>query len=445
MTSSCPHLKLYDPEFHRDHHAAYEKMRAEHGPVIPVELEPGVQGWLVIDYATIMAWCRDERTFSRDARRWRDWREGRVPDDAAVMGMMKPRPNALFSDGEAHRRVRRAMTDAFARFDSARIAADAREMAGGLIDAFCARGEADLVAEYANPLPLLVMNRLFGMDEAAGRRFFTALRDMWDGVDAERANQEIETVLSDLVGRKRAQPGEDITSLLMQHRAGLTDEEVIQHLVLMIGAGSEPSACLLSNAVRVMLTDRRLGDDLAGARTAIPDAIDQVMWTAPPVTNYPVMYPTQDIALPGGAVIREGSPILLGFAAANRVVADEYRDRLEDAPNRAHLAWGVGPHRCPAKEMATAIATTGIEVLLSRLPRLRLAVPADELAWRLSPFGHALTRLPVAFDPQSPEQEGTTWQPSDSKPDTSTTKPQSSEKQGQSSLSSFLARLLRGR
>src|SRR5690606_38224889 len=99
LTSSCPHLKLYDPEFHRDHHAAYEKMRAEHGPVIPVELEPGVQGWLVIDYATIMAWCRDERTFSRDARRWRDWREGRVPDDAAVMGMMKPRPNALFSDG----------------------------------------------------------------------------------------------------------------------------------------------------------------------------------------------------------------------------------------------------------------------------------------------------------------------------------------------------------
>ncbi|MDA2803490.1 cytochrome P450 family protein [Nocardiopsis suaedae] len=445
MATGHPPLELYDPGFHADHHAAYARMRKEHGPVVPVMLEPGVEGRLVVDYALITAWCRDERTFSRDARRWRDWREGRIPDDSSLLGMMGHRPNALFSDGEEHRRVRRAMVDSLSPFEPGRVGAEARSVAERLVDGFCERGEAELMEEFARPLPLLVMNGMFGMDQESGRRFFTALRDMWDGVDAERANAELERVLSAHIDRKRDHPGDDITSTLMRHRAGLTDEEVLQHLVLMVGAGHEPSAALLSNSVRVLLTDRALGDDLAGARTGIDEAIERVMWSAPPVTNYPVMYPVRDVEVPGGSVVPEGTPVLLGFAAANRFLSEEYADRMDDAPNRAHLAWGVGAHRCPAKDIATAIAVAGIEVLVRRLPGLRLGVAPDELSWRVSPFAHALTRLPVAFTPQDPEEEGTPWTPSDSVPETSTPKRPSSERPAQSSLSNFLVRLLRGR
>ncbi len=445
LATGCPHLELYDPGFHADHHAAYARMREEHGPVVPVMLEPGVEGRLVVDYALITAWCRDERTFSRDARRWKDWREGRIPDDSSLLGMMGHRPNALFSDGEEHRRVRRAMVDSLAPFEPGKVGAQARAVAERLVDGFCARGEAELMEEFARPLPLLVMNDMFGMDASSGRRFFTALRDMWDGVDAERANAELESVLSAHIDRKRAHPGEDVTSALMRHRAGLSDEEVLQHLVLMVGAGHEPSASLLSNAVRVLLTDRALSEDLAGARTGIGEAIDRVMWSAPPVTNYPVMYPVRDVEVPGGGTLPEGTPVLLGFAAANRFLAEEYAQRLEDAPNRAHLAWGVGAHRCPAKDIATAIAVAGIEVLLRRLPRLRLGTAPEELSWRISPFAHALTRLPVAFDPQTPVEEGTPWTPSDSSPETSTPKPPGSARPEPSSLSNFLVRLLRGR
>ncbi|TQN33283.1 cytochrome P450 [Haloactinospora alba] len=444
MTDECPYAALYDPDFHVDQHAVFERLRERYGPVVPAELEPGVHGWVVIDYATIISWCRDTRTFSRDSHRWRDWREGRISDESSLVGMMMPRPNVLFTDGEEHRRLRRAVTDSLGKLDSARIANHARTASDQLIDAFCERGEAELLGEYARLLPLLVVNQMFGFDEESGRRFFTALREMWDGVEAERANAEIERVLSEVITDKRRNPGPDVTSWLMEHRAGLTDEEVIQQLVMIVGAGTEPSANLIANSMRVLLTDPALGEDVAGSRVSVQDAIEHVLWTAPPVTNYPVMYPTTDVSV-GNQTVPEGSPVLLGYAAANRFVAEENAQQMGESANRAHLAWGVGPHRCPAQDLGTIIATTGIQTLIRRLPGLRLAVDPQELQWRVSTFSRSLTSLPVTFTAQPPTEEGKQWEQSPSQPETSTSKQSSSANSVRSSLSSFLAKLMRGR
>lgn len=445
MPSRCPYAALHEPEFHADPHAVYERLRARYGPVIPAELEPGVRGWIVIDYATLIAWCRDTDTFSRDSRIWADWNEGRIDDTSSVLPMMMPRPNALFQDGSNHQRYRRAITDSLGRIDNARLLSDIRHYADGLIDEFCAHGEVELLDRYVRLLPLLIINQLFGFDEDSGRRFITALRNMWDGVDAERANHQAELALSAVVGHKRRHPGDDLTSWLMDHRAELSDEEVIFQLFLITAAANEPTANLIGNAMRLVLTDDELAAEIAGSRVSIADAIDRVLWTDSPVSNYPVMYPTRDVELDGGEVVRKGTPVLLGFAAANRFLAQEYSERMADAPNRAHLSWGVGPHRCPGQDPATAIAVIAIRTLLSRLPDLRLAVPAQELEWRVSPFSRALTRLPVQFTPQSPPEEKTVWKPSDSPQETSTPRRSTSEASGRSSLSSFLAKWLPGR
>lgn len=447
MSSGCPRAKLYQDEPHPDPYSVYAAMRDEHGPVVPVELEPGVHGWLVTDYATLIAWSRDETTFGHDARLWKDFREGRVGADASVLPMMAPRANALFVDGSEHQRYRRAITDGLGAITSERLTEATERYANGLIDEFCERGEADVLNEYARMLPLLVINDLFGFDRDQGVRFVEAMRNLWLGIDAERSNAEAERALSEVVTAKHREPGDDFTTRLIQHRAALSDEEVIMQLLLVVAAANEPTANLINSGVRALLADPNLPGDRAPSPTALTDTVDRVLWQDPPITNYPVIYPRVDVPLGAGRVIEAGSPILLGFAAANRFYVEENAAEMVETSNRAHVAWGAGSHRCPAREEAITMTMIALRTLFDRLSGLRQAVPSEELRWQLSALSWVPVRLPVGFSPQpplTPRVEGTPWNESDSPPETSEPNRPTSGKSPLSSLSSFLVRLMRG-
>ncbi len=450
MSSGCPRAALHRTEPHPDPYAVYAKMRAEHGPVVPVELEPGVHGWLVTDYATLIAWSRDTTTFSHDSRLWRDFTEGRVDPDSPLLPMMAPRTNALFVDGVEHHRYRRAITDSLGAVDTEHLRRITTRYADRLIDEYCERGSADALNEYARMLPLLVMNDLFGLDREQGVRFVTAMRNLWLGVEAERSNAEAERVLSEVVSARHRAPGDDLTTRLLQHRAALSDEEVIMQLLLVIAAANEPTANLVNAALRSALTDSALTGPGAPSLSdaALNDLVERVLWQDPPITNYPAIYPRVDVPLGDGRVVEAGSPVLLGFAAANHFFVQENAERMAETRNRAHVAWGAGPHRCPARDEATTIAIIAVRVLLTRLPGLRLAVPPQELRWQLSALSWIPVQLPVVFDPQVPPPseppEGTSWSPSDSPPETSAPRQPTSVSSGLSSLSNFLVRLLRG-
>lgn len=448
MTSGCPRAKLYRDEPQPDPYDVYARMRSEHGPVVPVELEPGVHGWLVTDYATLISWSRDTTTFGHDARLWKDFREGRIDSDASVLPMMAPRANALFVDGTEHQRYRRAITDSLGAIGSARLSEVTERYANGLIDEFCARGRADVLNEYARMLPLLVINELFGFDRDQGVRFVEAMRNLWLGVDAEKSNAEAERALSEVVTAKHREPGDDVTTRLIQHRAALSDEEVIMQLLLVVAAANEPTANLINGGVREVLADPNVADGRAPSPTVLSDIVGRVLWQDPPITNYPVLYPRVDVPLGGGRTIEAGSPILLGFAAANRFYLEENAEQLAESSNRAHVAWGAGPHRCPAREEATTITIIALRTLLDRLPGLRVAVPPEDLRWHLSALSWIPVTLPVQFSPQSPPTpapvEGTPWTASDSHPETSAHRAPTSGKSPLSSLSNFLVRLMRG-
>ena len=449
MTPGCPRAKLYQDEPHPDPYAVYAKMRADHGPVVPVELEPGVHGWLVTDYATLIAWSRDETTFGHDARLWKDYREGRISPDAAVLPMMAPRANALFVDGTEHQRYRRAITDSLGAIDQKRLTEATERYANGLIDEFCERGTADVLNEYARMLPLLVINDLFGFDRDQGVRFVEAMRNLWSGVDAERSNAEAERALSEVVTAKHREPGDDFTTKLIQHRAALSEEEVIMQLLLVVAAANEPTANLINAGVRALLDDPNRMGDQAPSPTVLADTVDRVLWQDPPITNYPVLYPRVDVPLGGGRAIEAGSPILLGFAAANHFFVEENADETVESSNRAHVAWGAGSHRCPAREEAVTMTIIALRTLFGRLPGLRRAVPSEELRWQLSALSWVPLQLPIRFAPQSPltprdPVEGTPWNGSDSPPETSEPKQPTSGRSPLSSLSNFLVRLMRG-
>ncbi|MFD5460457.1 cytochrome P450, partial [Streptomyces olivaceus] len=112
----------------------------------------------------------------------------------------------------------------------------------------------------------------------------------------------------------------------------------------------------------------------------------------------------------GGGRIRAGDGLLLGIAPGN--VDPRIRPDLDASMmgNRAHLAFGGGPHECPGQDIGRAIADAGIDALLMRLPDVRLDCDEDELRWRSSIASRHLVELPVRFEPRA--QQDIMQQPS---------------------------------
>ncbi|MFF3326321.1 cytochrome P450 [Streptomyces sp. NPDC002889] len=389
---------LYGPEFAADPMASYSRLRA-HGSVAPVDIAPGVRTWLVTGYQTALEVLRSPERFSKDPRRWRALADGTVPADSPVVPMMMYRPNALWADGDEHSRLRGAITDSLGHVDPDALRGYVEHSADTLIDRIGPKARADLLNEYGAVLPLLVFNQLFGCPPDIGDKLVEGMSGIFDAnADSEKANAVLTEGVAELVALKREQPGPDVTSWLMAHPAGLTDEEMMHQLVVLMGAGTEPQQNLICNGLRLLLSDDRFAGDLAGGSMPVEDAIDEVLWTDPPLANYAIHYPLHDLEL-DGTLVCEGEPILISLAATNNdpsLVGDRRTG------NRAHLAWSAGPHTCPAKSPARLIAAVALEKLLDRLPDIELEVSDDELEWRQGPFHRALTALPVRFPPISP-------------------------------------------
>jgi cytochrome P450 len=386
---------LYGDDFAIDPYGTYDRLR-EHGPTAPVELAPGVDATLVIQHEAALRVLQNPALFVRDSRRWRALNEGRVPLDSPVLPMMYYRPNCLFSDGAEHLRLRKAVTDSLAKLNTSRLTRDVERIADYLIDQFSERGSADLLREYAKLLPMLLFNQLFGCPADIGDRMTRGIAGIFDGDDAVRANEELTAALLELVALKRRSPGEDVTTWLVQHHAGLTDEELKDQLVTMMAAGIEPQSSLICSAILLLLDGKTAAGHGRGAGMLVEEALDTVLWNNPPLANYATHFPVQDILL-DNVTLHAGDPVVISFAAAN---ADpSLTDARLTLSKGAHLAFGAGPHSCPAKSPARVIALTAIERILNALPDLTLAVPAEKLEWRPGPFHRAMLSMPVHFSP----------------------------------------------
>jgi cytochrome P450 len=392
--------RLYGPEATSDPTAMYEKLRAEHGPVAPVLLHGDLPAWLVLGHEENLAAMRNSSTYSRDSRLWTALREGRVAADSPLLPMIAWQPLCMFADGEEHRRLRRAVIDGLGRFDRRGVRRYVTRFANKLIDSFAQDDRADLVGQFAEHLPMLVMTQLLGMPEEYGQQLVEAARDLMKGSETALASNEfvVETLLQ-LVQRKKTEPGDDLASWLLQHDAGLTDDEVMQHLRLILIAANETTVNLIANTLKMVLTDRRFRANLSGGHMTLPDAVEQVLWDQPPLAVIPGRWAVGDTELAGRS-IREGDMLLFALAAGN--VDPRVRPDLATPVhgNRSHLSFSSGPHECPGQDLGRAIADTGIDVLLTRLPDVQLAVAEEDLSWTSSWLSQHLAELPVTFRPQ---------------------------------------------
>lgn len=390
-----PAVPLHTPEFAKDPSAVYRRLRETYGPLAPVELDPGVTATLCVGYDTALEILRRPETFSKDPRRWRAKNEGRVPDTSHAGQIIRYRPQPTAVDGEEHQRFRNAIDDSTSRIDPGALRGYVERIADSLIDQFCDAGEADLIGEYCALLPLLVLGELFGCPREIADRLFAGLAHLFDGTEVAEADRTITAALQELVALKRARPAADVTSWLIAHPERLADEELVEQLMLLTASGSDPVINLIGNALRVLMTDERFAGGLSGGSMLVEDALDEVLWTDPPLANLAVHFPRHDVTL-AGVRLREGEPIVISFAAANQ---DALRVSDRNRGNRGHLAFSAGPHMCPGRSSARLIASVAIEKLLDRLPDVELAAPEDDLRWRPGIYQRGLISLPVRFPP----------------------------------------------
>ncbi|MGQ4614477.1 cytochrome P450 [Nocardia sp. R7R-8] len=388
-----PRIPLFTNEFAADPHSAYREMRERYGSLAPVDLAPGVPATLVLSYHTAVRILNDPDHFPADPRTW----EQGIAPDCPVLPMMQWRPNALSNAGAEHVRYRQSIVEGLATVDLYGLHDTVAQLAAPLINSFCVDGSADIMRQYAFPLAFAVLNAMLGCPAEIAQRAASGMAAVFEGVDAERGNTMLTDSLSELTALKRTDPGDDITTRMLQHPAGLTDTEMIHQLGALYGAGIEPQLNLIVNTLLLILTDERFGGSVLGGSLSTRDALDEVLFDDPPLANLCFSFPKQPILI-DGVWLPAHQPVVIGIAACNTdpaIRAEPY------SGNRAHLAFGGGPHACPANSLAYLIAQDAIDQLLDALPELRLAVPAEELIWRPGPFHRALTALPVVF-PASP-------------------------------------------
>ncbi|MGV9349294.1 cytochrome P450 [Streptomyces spiralis] len=394
IRSGCPaqgNIKLYDPRVGSDLEGTYNYLRSL-GPSAPVDIAPDVQVELVTSYDAALYILQNPATFVRDSRRWNALNEGRVPADSPALPMMGYRPNALFSDGAAHARLRQAVTDSLATIKEVQLVRQTQQSADYLISQFASdpRGQAELMSSYAQPLPLLVFSDLFGCPPEIGDRVIVGISGIFDGTPG--ADQVLGAALAELIALKRRHPAVDLTTRLMEHSAQLTDEEVLHQLVTLLSGGTAPLTAAIGTSSALYLTADGQSD------LPVEDAVSKALWSYAPIANYAAHYPTHDVEL-GGRILRANDPILISFEAAN--TDPKLTAHRQQLSAKAHLAFGAGPHACPAKDPAFVIAVNAVESLLNRLSDLEVRVPFHELAWVPTPWSRSLVTLPARFSPRA--------------------------------------------
>ncbi|MFE7116777.1 cytochrome P450 [Streptomyces sp. NPDC057654] len=359
-----------------------------------MELPDGVVAWAVSSPALLKQLLTDPRISKDPRQHWPAWINGEISPEWPLFTWVAVQ-NMFTAYGSDHRRLRKLIAKAFTARRTAALRPRIEEIVAGLLDTLAAtpRGEtADLREGYAYPIPIQVICDLFGIDDEATR---AGLRDCVDSVFHTSADPaevtatyaRIYEILGGLVAQRREQPGDDMASVLIAARdeddgAGLSEQELVDTLLLVISAGHETTVNLLDNAIHLLLTHPEQLALIREGKAGWGDVIEEALRVEAPVANLPLRYAVEDIELDGGITFRKGDAIVAAYAAAGR---DPRRhgadaDRFDlTRPDKEHLAFGHGVHYCLGAPLARLEAEIALPALFERFPDLALACPPEGL------------------------------------------------------------------
>jgi len=348
--------------------------------------------FFVYRYEDVFEVLRDGETFS----------SGHIIE--LIMGDVMGKHIMLGMDDPQHRRYRALVSTAFGQKAIARWEADLiGPIASALIDRFAARGRADLVREFTFPYPTQVIAGMLGLpreDFQQFQRWSIAILSVFTRrEEAIAASEEVKQYLAPILAGRRAEPRDDLISDLASAELDgerLSDEEIFSFLRLLLPAGVETTYRSTGNLLFSLLSRPGQLEAVRADRSLIPQAIEETVRYEVPLLNI-TRIATRDTVL-AGVEIPEGSTLLPMLGAANR---DESRwDKPDEfdifRAARPSAAWGQGPHVCLGMHLARVEMRHALNLLLDRLPGLRLDPDGDDPHIRGQVF-RSPTSLPVLF------------------------------------------------
>lgn len=362
------------------------RLQAE-GAVHPVTLADGHAAWLVLGYEAARAALNDRR-LSKDMH-------AALARDADIVAEGLPGPalarHMLNVDAPDHTRLRRLVSGAFTHRRVEAMQPRIAAIVDDLLDAIAAGDPdrpVDLVASFAFPFPFTVICHMLGIPEPDRDPFGTELRALVDAPEhgrARRAAAAVIEMLDELLAHKRRSPGDDLVSALIAARDGadrLSEQELRSTIFQLVVAGHDTTTNLIGNGVVAL---HRRPDQLEALRAdprRIVPAVEELLRFDPPAHHATFRYAVADVEI-AGSTIPAGAQVLVCLAAANRDpgrFADPQALDVGRADQR-HIAFGHGIHHCLGAGLARLEARTALGSLIRRFPRMRIAVPFDQLRW----------------------------------------------------------------
>jgi cytochrome P450 len=316
-------------------------------------------------------------------------------------------------DPPEHGRYRRALQPFFSPRGTAAWLPMVRGLAGELIGAFAGRGECDLVAELAVPLPAQVFLTLFCLPLEDRDRLIAWKESLLNNFGfqageppserAARVGAELYGYLVGHIARRREQGGGgDLLGRLLADRSDerLSDDEILGLSFLFVLAGLETVTSALSTAFAALAARPALRRQIAADPAVIPGAVEELLRFDGPVVFIPRIA-ARDVEL-GGQLIPEGSYLMVMIAVANRDPAEHADpDTIDLGRQERHLAFGGGPHRCLGSHLARMEMRMALEEWHRRIPEYELAPGVTpRVSWPAGVVG--IDSLPLVFPPAAP-------------------------------------------
>jgi cholest-4-en-3-one 26-monooxygenase len=383
-------------------HDMFEVLRRE----APVWFHPGtdeVEGfWCIVKYADLVELSRDYGHASSELG-------GITLHDASAEDLELQRQMMLMMDPPKHTKLRLLVNKGFTPRMISRLEEHIRDVTKSIVDGVAARGECDFVVEVAAELPLQVIVEMMGVPDEDRHKIFEWSNRLIGSEDPEYnvsreeaigAATEMFMYSTELAAAKRADPGDDIISTLLQAEVEgnrLTDTEFNLFFQLLSVAGNETTRNLISNGMQFLFEHPDQRAKLAADRSLLPGAIDEMLRYASPVMYMRRTAP-EDFEL-RGQKIRAGDKIALWYISANRdedVFDDPHRFDITRSPNEYVAFGGGGPHFCLGANLAKLEIRVMFEELLDRLPDIE---PAGDVQRLRSNFINGIKHMLVRFTP----------------------------------------------
>ena len=356
--------------------------------------------WILSRHDDVDALLRD-RTMAADARK-------AAPGTyMALFARADREPSMLMMDDPDHGRLRGLVSKAFTPRAVEEMRPRIAEIAEELLAAMDGRDRsADIIDDFAGPLPTIVIAEMLGVDPADRADFkrwsdtsvmgFDPLLSPEGMQQVAEASESMDAYLRATIDERRGAPRADlISALIAVEEAGdaLNTQEIVTMCALLLAAGNVTTTDLIGNGVLALLQHpeqlRLLHDD----PSLIKQAVEEILRFDSPVVET-ARIPMSDTEI-GGCPVKRGESVLVFLAAANRDPAvyddpDRFDIRRSDAH---HHSFGGGVHYCIGAPLARLEAQIAIPALMSRFPAMRLT--AEQLEWRRLPAFRGVTQLPV--------------------------------------------------